>query len=338
MDPNYEEILSQLEHGALPFPFQEENCGHINDDPLSSTSQLCLENLDLSISFGNYSPHASQELALTPPSSTDTYNLFSPEAEMAQLNEEDIFPCLFPKDLELLPMPFQGGDDQQHQNQQQSESQKADQCFPGIDSLSVSTEEARVQQEETPAPKRPSYTSAATPATPAISGLPTPSTPYLTSPSVSQTPVSSPTSKSILISGTSTFSTTTAPATSSPKNELEDYGLEIYPGAWRCKHPECKSHVLYTRACDLRKHFKRHIKHLCCRIPGCPEAHIRAFSSKKDLERHEKSHNPNVPCAWPTCEKVFSREDNMRDHFRRIHQKPDRTRKMTARKANKQSE
>jgi hypothetical protein len=111
---------------------------------------------------------------------------------------------------------------------------------------------------------------------------------------------------------------------------------------------------LFTRGCDLRKHFNRHSKHLFCRVKGCPQSEEACaagesngsrgsilggggsggggggggggFSSKKDRARHEAKHNPGIRCEWrgpegEECGRVFSRMDNMKDHVRRIHRK-----------------
>ena len=103
---------------------------------------------------------------------------------------------------------------------------------------------------------------------------------------------------------------------------------------WRCTFTGCASRVIYTRACDLKKHYQRHFKSFYCRVQGCSRSasylstnaagqQIRAsgsgFSSKKDRIRHEMKHNPEIRCE--ECKKCFSRVDNMKDHVRRIHQR-----------------
>lgn len=122
------------------------------------------------------------------------------------------------------------------------------------------------------------------------------------------------------------------------------------PQAWRCAYPNCSSRALFTRGCDLRKHYNRHSKHLFCRVKGCPQSEPRVsesvgsssnpgrpggtgnvvlgggFSSKKDRARHEAKHNPRILCEWvgengERCGRRFSRVDNMKDHVRRIHRK-----------------
>ena len=97
--------------------------------------------------------------------------------------------------------------------------------------------------------------------------------------------------------------------------------LIIFRRSWRCAHPGCTSQAVFTRGCDLRKHFRRHTKSLFCRHEDCPQSTEGGFSSKKDRDRHEAKHKPGVPCQWEGCERKFSRVDNMKDHVRRIHGK-----------------
>lgn len=144
----------------------------------------------------------------------------------------------------------------------------------------------------------------------------------------------------------------------SSSSSLHAYGIPIRSPdsttvqAWRCAYPNCTSRAVFTRGCDLRKHYNRHSKHLFCRVEGCPQSEaaciaaaqqqaIQAgaeptdpsklavtggFSSKKDRARHEAKHNPGIKCEWrgpngEECGRVFSRMDNMKDHVRRIHNK-----------------
>ncbi|OKL59630.1 hypothetical protein UA08_05073 [Talaromyces atroroseus] len=104
------------------------------------------------------------------------------------------------------------------------------------------------------------------------------------------------------------------PASPSDTGDLEEYGIQEPDGTWRCRYPSCSSKSVFTRACDLRKHFNRHNKYLFCRYDGCPQATEGGFSSKKDRARHEAKHNPQIPCEWEGCDRVFSRMDNMKDH------------------------
>jgi hypothetical protein len=111
---------------------------------------------------------------------------------------------------------------------------------------------------------------------------------------------------------------------SSPNNpaDLQNFGYPLPDGrSWRCAHPGCTSQAVFTRGCDLRKHFRRHTKSLFCRHEDCPQSTDGGFSSKKDRDRHEAKHKPGVPCDWEGCDRLFSRVDNMKDHVRRIHRK-----------------
>ena len=109
---------------------------------------------------------------------------------------------------------------------------------------------------------------------------------------------------------------------SSPGNpsDLQNFGYPLGDGvSWKCAYPGCSSQSVFTRGCDLRKHFRRHEKTLFCRYDGCSAATEGGFSSRKDRDRHEAKHRPDIPCEWRGCGRVFSRVDNMKDHVRRIH-------------------
>lgn len=153
-------------------------------------------------------------------------------------------------------------------------------------------------------------------------------------------------------SAPSTYSADSNAESSSASSSLLAYGVPVPQSrlsgtqTWRCAYPGCTSRALFTRGCDLRKHFNRHSKHLFCRVEGCPQSEAGAlakssgrrgsvsgggggasgFSSKKDRARHEAKHNPGIRCEWrgpegEECGRVFSRMDNMKDHVRRIHRK-----------------
>lgn len=92
---------------------------------------------------------------------------------------------------------------------------------------------------------------------------------------------------------------------------IADYGYKNVDGSWSCAWPGCTSRSRFTRACDLRKHYKRHSKTLFCRHEGCPQSTEGGFSSKKDRARHEAKHNPMITCEWDNCGRLFSRVDNM---------------------------
>lgn len=93
-------------------------------------------------------------------------------------------------------------------------------------------------------------------------------------------------------------------------SEMLRWGRRNNDGTWSCAWQGCTSRSRFNRGCDLRKHYKRHEKHLFCRVEGCPQGTEGGFSSKKDRDRHEASHNPQIPCS-ERCGKLFSREDNM---------------------------
>jgi hypothetical protein len=152
-------------------------------------------------------------------------------------------------------------------------------------------------------------------------------------------------------SAPSNYSADSNAESSSTPSSLLAYGVPVpqhgmsSSQTWRCAYPGCTSRALFTRGCDLRKHFNRHSKHLFCRVEGCPQSEACAladsgsrrgsasggggFSSKKDRARHEAKHNPGIRCEWrgsegEECGRVFSRMDNMKDHVRRIHRKGSR--------------
>ena len=94
-------------------------------------------------------------------------------------------------------------------------------------------------------------------------------------------------------------------------SEMTECGYLNNNGSWSCAYPDCSSRSTFTRACDLRKHYKRHAKYLFCRYENCLKAKEGGFSSKKDRARHEAKHTPSVVCEWEGCERIFSRVDNM---------------------------
>ncbi|KAI5361617.1 Putative Zinc finger C2H2-type [Septoria linicola] len=101
--------------------------------------------------------------------------------------------------------------------------------------------------------------------------------------------------------------------------EMSKWGTRNSDNSWSCAYPGCASKSRFNRGCDLRKHYKRHTKSLYCRHKGCPQATEGGFSSKKDRARHEAKHNPTIQCECDGCERLFSRQDNMKDHVRRVH-------------------
>ena len=122
--------------------------------------------------------------------------------------------------------------------------------------------------------------------------------------------------------GSSAGAQASGSTSASKATDLHNYGyLNDDQRTWRCAYPSCNSKAVFTRACDLRKHFNRHSKNFFCRHDGCPQSTEGGFSSNKDRARHEAKHNPGVPCEWAGCERIFSRVDNMKDHVKRIHMK-----------------
>jgi hypothetical protein len=95
-----------------------------------------------------------------------------------------------------------------------------------------------------------------------------------------------------------------------PPEDVHVMGYQDENGEWRCKHEGCTSKKSFTRACDLRKHFRLHEKSFFCSKPDCPWSRI-GFSLRKDCRRHEASHKPDIECPADGCDRTFSRSDNM---------------------------
>ncbi len=100
--------------------------------------------------------------------------------------------------------------------------------------------------------------------------------------------------------------------------DLHEIGFRDVSGNWRCKHPVCASGKTFLRACDLRKHYRNHVKSFFCEEKDCVWAAI-GFSNTKDWRRHMQSHDPQIVCPYPGCERRFGRVDNMKAHYSRIH-------------------
>ncbi|KAH6616865.1 hypothetical protein C7974DRAFT_319542 [Boeremia exigua] len=101
--------------------------------------------------------------------------------------------------------------------------------------------------------------------------------------------------------------------------DLQYIGFQDSSGNWRCKHGGCAYDKTFIRACDLRKHYRSHLKFFFCDVPACTSAKT-GFSTRKDLQRHMRSHRPEISCPEPGCERVFGRADNMRSHYVKMHQ------------------
>ena len=103
-------------------------------------------------------------------------------------------------------------------------------------------------------------------------------------------------------------------------NDPRHFGYQLQDGvSWRCRWPGCDSKSIFTKDCELRKHFRRHRKPYFCSYADCPRSTQGGYSTEKDRVRHESSHNPAVSCEWEGCDQIFSRVDNMRNHVSRKH-------------------
>lgn len=89
-------------------------------------------------------------------------------------------------------------------------------------------------------------------------------------------------------------------------DDVFQIGYMVGDGSWQCKYPECHSNKVYNRACDLRKHYKTHIRKFFCEEDSCRYA-IIGFSSKKDCDRHQQSHDPKFRCPLISCDRTFGR-------------------------------
>lgn len=85
--------------------------------------------------------------------------------------------------------------------------------------------------------------------------------------------------------------------------DLFRMGFRDENGEWRCKFEGCISPRIFTRACDLRKHWYRHRKDYKCSHRGCS----MRFATAKDMRRHLASHDPGIQCAAVGCTRTFSR-------------------------------
>ncbi|KAL0944556.1 C2H2 transcription factor [Colletotrichum truncatum] len=102
--------------------------------------------------------------------------------------------------------------------------------------------------------------------------------------------------------------------------DLHKMGYVDVAGNWRCRYTGCSSSRVFLRACDLRKHFRGHAKYFFCTEKRCQRTGV-GFATRKDFQRHMGSHKPTVRCLHPDCDRIFSRKDNMREHYKKIHQR-----------------
>ncbi|KAK2010854.1 hypothetical protein LZ32DRAFT_680571 [Colletotrichum eremochloae] len=138
----------------------------------------------------------------------------------------------------------------------------------------------------------------------------------------------SPASTESLDFASSPSSGVASPGSSPRETESENWGpadlhqmgyLDV-SGNWRCRYSGCCSSRVFLRACDLRKHFRGHAKYFFCTEEKCQQAGV-GFATRKDFQRHMGSHKPAVRCLHPDCDRIFSRKDNMREHYKKIHQR-----------------
>jgi len=131
-------------------------------------------------------------------------------------------------------------------------------------------------------------------------------------------------------------------APSSRRRSLDEISDEhipqpVFTTPCQCTFQDCKSTTVFTTGRDFRRHYRQHFKRFFCRYEECPqsrddsgEAGSKGFATRKDRARHEAKHNPAIKCPWQNrngaqCTRTFSRMDNMRDHYRRIHEKASKT-------------
>ncbi|RYP10994.1 hypothetical protein DL764_000291 [Monosporascus ibericus] len=122
-------------------------------------------------------------------------------------------------------------------------------------------------------------------------------------------------------------------------NEISDEHIPqpVFTSPRQCTFQNCKSTTVFTIGRDFRRHYRQHFKRFFCRYEECPQstddpgdAGTKGFATRKDRARHEAKHNPAIRCQWQNrnggqCTRTFSRMDNMRDHYRRIHEKAGKT-------------
>ncbi|KAL7918824.1 hypothetical protein ACQKWADRAFT_230801 [Trichoderma austrokoningii] len=83
-----------------------------------------------------------------------------------------------------------------------------------------------------------------------------------------------------------------------------------------------KCHKPFSRACELRKHMKRHEKPYGCTYKTCH----KMFGSKNDWKRHESSQHFQMEswnCDYEDCDKVLPRRELFKTHLQQDHQETD---------------
>jgi len=106
-----------------------------------------------------------------------------------------------------------------------------------------------------------------------------------------------------------------SPGPSSSAHKKSGKGKDKETQTLKCTFDGCTSKAVFTRQCDLAKHYRQHFRKYQCRVEGCQAS--AGFATKKDRARHERTHNPSILCEH--CGRKFSRQDNLRDHIRRRH-------------------
>ncbi|KAL6906943.1 hypothetical protein GGI43DRAFT_431140 [Trichoderma evansii] len=83
-----------------------------------------------------------------------------------------------------------------------------------------------------------------------------------------------------------------------------------------------KCHKPFSRACELRKHMKRHEKPYGCTYKTCH----KMFGSKNDWKRHESSQHFQMEswnCDYQGCDKVLPRRELFKTHLQYDHKEKD---------------
>jgi hypothetical protein len=112
--------------------------------------------------------------------------------------------------------------------------------------------------------------------------------------------------------------TTTSPAPSSVRSTNLTSNPDVTDThlLYGCTELPCKK--AYPRACDLKKHLKRHFRPYGCTFPKCTEK----FGSKYDWKRHENSQHFQQECwkcVWCPHAKLFYTRRLYEAHLKSAH-------------------
>ncbi|PGH06327.1 hypothetical protein AJ79_06570 [Helicocarpus griseus UAMH5409] len=99
-----------------------------------------------------------------------------------------------------------------------------------------------------------------------------------------------------------------------------------------CDHPDCQSHIPYfKRPCEWNKHMDKHDRPYKCTNPDCDK--MLGFTYSGGLLRHQRevhkmnSKGKKLMCPFPDCNrssgKGFTRQENLKEHLRRLHRGGD---------------